>query len=183
MSIQSITPLPTEEWRILKQIKLVADLGKGNPFSIGYLLYQRPLSPTYCMKSVPEEERDINYLLNYPQQELFPSDRVDNIILQAVKDRFPGSIVWNHTIIFNVDEERITVLKNRVKEPAQIIITPNPSDASFWKNSHQSFDIWRKEVTIYNDYTRESIQDLYFNGYYDLKDMGVLDELDKVVFI
>lgn len=60
-------------------------------------MYKRILSTNYKFIEVPESQRDFSYYIDYPKQDLYPNDNVDNLILQSIRNSYPKSLVKNHT--------------------------------------------------------------------------------------
>lgn len=114
--IREIKFLPVEEMSVLKQVYIVSDFQGTGDFRIGYLLYLRKLSDTYRFVEVEEEKKDFNYHLTYPKQEYFPNDVLDELILQSVKNIYPKSYTFSHSILFTMDLELIERLKDRPHE-------------------------------------------------------------------
>lgn len=183
MDIKTISVLPIEEIRVIKQIMIVSEFANNKEYSIGYILYERELSDNYKFKETPKGERDFSYYLDFPRQDSYPTDNLDEIILQSIKNSFPKSTLRNYSLICNVDKERIERLQNRQFEQSEISFTPDFSQTDFHRFVGQSFDGLRKPIKIYNDFTKESIQNLYFQGYYNLNDRQMLDRIDSTKFI
>ena len=95
MSRESHLIYPPEKWWLLKQIKLVKTGDSGNKFSFGIILYKRLFHKNYEMVKVPEDQKDMKYRMNYPMQELFPSDDADKLFFESIKASFPDSIIHN----------------------------------------------------------------------------------------
>lgn len=182
-NIKTISILPMEEIRVIKQIMIISEFANNREYSIGYILYERKLSDTYKFKETPKEQRDFSYYLEYPRQDSYPNDNLDDIILQSVRNTFPKSTLRNYSLICNVDRDRIQMFQNRQFEQSEIAFTPDFSQIDIYELIGQSYSGLRKPIKIYNDFTKESIQNLYFQGYYNLGDKQILNKIDKIVFI
>lgn len=178
MKHQTITILPLDKMRVLKQVIILK-----NDISIGYILYERKLSPDYKFVETPEDEKDFNYYFEYPKQESFPKDNLDDIILQTIRNKYPKSITYNHSIICNVDEDKIKTLKNRATEKGSIQITPDFSKVDLSTLAGQQFEQYYIDVNIYADFRLEDIKNLFFYGNYDMDDDFIINELRKIEFI
>ena len=183
MENQTITLLPIDEMRIIKQIFLIYESGNKQEFSIGYVMYQRMLSDNYKFTETPIKEKDFSYYLDYPKQEMYPHDDVDETILQSINSTYPKSRLINFSLIFNVDGEKVKRLQNRPFEQSEIIFRPSISTTDLTRYLGQHFTVLRKQIKIYQDYTKESIQGLSFLGLYNLKDVSILDKVDSVEFL
>lgn len=180
--MNTISFLPIEEMRILKQIIIVSDFPKDRELSVGYIVYERILTDRYKFKETNKKSDGFDYLIDFPKQELYPHDDVDDIILQAVKNLYPKSTLRNHHLIFNVDRENIDRLKDRQTVTSQISFTPDFSSLNILSVGRRSFDGLVKQVTIYNDFSLDYIRNIAFNGYYNLKDQHILNKLNPIVF-
>lgn len=183
MKHKTITVLPLEEIRVLKQIIIVNDSQKNDEISLGYILYERKMSQDYKFNETPKEKRDFKYYLDYPKQESFPNDKVDDIFLQSIKNRFPKSKLKNHLIICNVDLEKIKMLQNQPNESSQIQITPDFSVVDLSTIAGKQFEQAFKQIKIYADFRLEDIKNLAFFGYYDLNDVEIINKIQEIKFI
>ena len=73
-------------------------------------------------------------LLNYPKQELFPNDELDDIILNSVKEKYPKSFIRNTQISFDSDIEKIKIITKVPKQISTIEVRPNFGQIEFIKN-------------------------------------------------
>ncbi len=183
MENQTITLRPIDEMRIIKQIFLIYESGSKQDLSIGYIMYQRRFSDNYKFKETPKEQKDFSYYLDFPKQEMYPHDDVDETIFQAIKNTYLKSRLINFSLIFNVDSEKVTRLQNRTFEQSEIIFRPSISPFDFERYVGQHFPVLRKQIKIYQDYTKESIQNIAFLGLYDLQDKSILDKINNIEFL
>lgn len=181
MEIKTIKFLPTGQMKIVKEILIVDVNQDGNEFVIGSLMYERILSTDYKFIEVPENQRDFSCYIDYPKQDLYPNDNVDNLILQSIQNSFPKSLVKNHTLLCNVDEEKIRILKNKKVESGVIRITPDFSGIDIYNKQTQQLRMIQQEVNIYTFRTLPNA--LFFYGHYDIADVHILDMFKDVVFI
>lgn len=182
--IKTITILPVDEFRVIKQIKIISEFANNREYSIGYILYERRLTNDYSFKEVSKENNDFLYNLECPRQDSYPNDSVDEIILQSIRNSFPKSTARNYSLISTVDTENIKILQNRHIEQSEITFSPDFSQIDIYKHVGKSFSGLRKSVKIYSNFTKENIQNLYFQGYYNLEDTEILDQInDHIKFI
>lgn len=184
MKPKTITVLPIDELRVIKQIFLTKESKHNdNDISIGYILYERKFTGNYKFTETPKEKRDFKYYLEYPRQDSYPNDSIDDLILQSVKNTYPKSIVKSHSLICNIDKEKIEILQDRPSEKSHIKITPDFSGRDFNKIAGREFDWIQKKITIYADSINEELKNVSFFGYYDLDDQEILPEVDEIKFI
>jgi len=172
--------LPIEEMRIVKQI-IVMTHSNDRDISLGYILYERKFTEEYKLKETPEEERDFSYYLEYPKQDTFPNDNIDDLILQAFRNQYPKSILRNHSVLCNIDVRNIETLKNRPVEQFFLEITPDFSGTDIYSLAGKSFDIYQKEINLYADFKIGTINRVF--GYYDLNDRNIIERIRTVNFI
>lgn len=184
MKTKTFTILPIENIRIVKQLFIVKESRHNdNDISIGYILYERKLNDQYKFVETPKEERDFNYHLEYPRQDSFPNDNIDDLILQSVKNSYPKSLVKNHSIISSLDEEKIEIFQDRPTEKSHIKITPDLSGLDLNKMVGREFEWIQMKVTIYVDSSREDLKNVAFFGHYDINDKNILDQINDIKFI
>jgi hypothetical protein len=184
MKTKTFTILPIEEIRIVKQLFIVKESRHNdNDISIGYILYERKLTDKYKFAETPKEEQDFNYFLEYPRQDTFPNDNIDDLILQSVKNSYPKSLVKNHTIFSSLDEEKIEIFQDRPTEKSHFKITPNLSVLDLNKLVGREFEWIQKKITIYIDSSREDLKNVAFFGHYEINDKNILDQISDVKFI
>ena len=174
--------LEMNEWKIVKQINIVSKNSFGVDITIGYIIYEREISPDY--KYIDDESEDgITKLLNYPKQNCFPSDDIDLSIVNAIKEKFPNSFVSNYQIVFDTDKERFSHLLSRPNEQAFLEIRPNFSNIDLNALRGITIEIFRKKINVYQDFTLDSIKNLYFIGEceYD-NSRTIFEKLDKINF-
>ena len=110
METKELKLLDSSEFKVLKQITLISDR-PNSEYEIGTILYSRPLTPTYNFKKQEQEDRTTTpmqrLLQEYPNKKKYPHDRIDEIIFDAIKSRFPKSGLRNSTILFNIDRKSV----------------------------------------------------------------------------
>jgi hypothetical protein len=183
MTHNTVTILSPDKFRFVKIIQIISDYRKSAEITLGYIIYKRLFATDYKFKEVPKEERDVSYYVQYPQQNLYPVDNVDNIILQAVKNLFPKSEVRNDSIISSMDLEKIEMFQKRPHENSLLTLTPDFSSIDILSLTGKQFPCIRKQIKIYNDFSKDEIQNMGFFGHYKLDDKEVLDKIDAIEFI
>lgn len=62
--MNTISFLPIEEMRILKQIIIVSDFPKDRELSVGYIVYERILTDRYKFKETNKKSDGFDYIRN-----------------------------------------------------------------------------------------------------------------------
>lgn len=187
MITKTIVGLNPEQQGILKQIIIVGQ-GDYNEITVGSLFYKRPFSSTYNMAKQAEadnkeEDRFARYLKGYPQQENYPEDIIDSIILDAVKRQYPKSFVRSYLLLFNVDLENLATLKNKRRVESHIFLMPTfsePSDINRFVGKEFSAPVI--SVNIYTDYSTDRVTAVNFFGNYPAESDHMIKLLDSVTF-
>ncbi len=170
------------DWRILKEINIVSKTNYDQEIVIGTILYERNISKDYYLKDDTEPNAFLR-LLNYPKQDLFPTDLLDEIIFNAIKEKFPKSFVKNYEIAFSSDIEMINRIQTKPFELATLEIRPNFSQIDLNLLVGKSFNFPQKEIKIYQDFTKESIKGHYFMGICNYENHSeTFDKLNKIDF-
>lgn len=185
MEIKTLEFLPIEDVHIIKQINLNISVN-GNLETIGYVYYKRKFADDYKLREVAEEEKDFNYKFNYPPQNIFPTDRLDQIILEAIKSKFPDSDTYNYLIVANIDLDMESRITNRPTEKAILDIFPDIKNLDVYSviSSNKTYRGIRLDINVYGNYSKERINNLFFKGYYIADDENhFLSEFSRVQFI
>lgn len=174
--------LDQEDWKILKEISIVSTNQYGVEITIGVIIYDRQITSDYKLKEDPEPNQ-IKRLLDYPKQELFTNDELDELILNAVKSKFPKSFIRSHQVLWDSDEKRFDYLLKRPSEKAILEIRPDFSNIDIYTLSGKTYPLFKKEINIYQDFTLESIKSHFFTANCDFERReNLITELYKVVF-
>lgn len=174
--------LDFSDWRILKEINIVSKTNYDQEIVIGTILYERNISKDYYLKD-DNEPNSFLRLLNYPKQDLFPTDLLDEIIFNAIKEKFPKSFVKNYEIAFSSDLEMINRIQSKPYEQTTLEIRPNFSQIDLNLLTTKSFNFPIIAIKIYQDFTKESIKGHYFMGICDYKDhTETFDKIIKIEF-
>jgi|TARA_B100000745_G_C19920257_1_gene309293 hypothetical protein len=178
-----IKMLDFQEWKILKEIHLVSMNSHQQEIIIGVIGYLRKVKQDYHLQEDTEENEFLR-LLNYPKQELFPKDEIDEIILTAVQDQFPKSFVRNTQISFDSDLEKIKIITQVPKQTARLEVRPNFTQVDLSTLVGQNLNFFMKDIHIYQHFTQDSIKGKYFTGVCDFdKQDEVYGKLDQVEFL
>lgn len=146
--------LPSKGVGIAKIIRITKRDFNGVNIS-GYLIYFRHLTPRYTFKKKEEIASDVeNFNKNIVgiQQNSFPEDEIDNLILQAVRTEYPECRASNNLIIFNTQRESLNYYKRMPQVHSLIRILPKIDhyEPSKWF-LYDGREIFTKELTIYVD--------------------------------
>jgi hypothetical protein len=187
MEMKELKLLDSSEFKVLKQITLISDR-PNSEYEIGTILYSRPLTPTYNLKKQEQEDRTTTpmqrLLQEYPNQEKYPHDRIDEIIFDAIKSCFPKSKLRNSTIIFDFDEENLrNIKKSRQISESEMYFSPEFSgDDDIFSLSGRVFKVPRMKLNIYSFCKSTLLENLSFIGLYNTSEEDVLDSLETVTF-
>ena len=152
------------------------------------MFYTRPLTEEYnLIKQQQEDEKTTDklskFLQEYPKQKNYPEDEIDLIILNAIKRQYPKSIVRNDTIFFNVDLEKLRVLKNRNIIKSTIYFSPEFSNIyNIYDYVGKEFRAPKIDINIYSYYNAESLEGRLFYANYNVANPAILDKLATVNF-
>ena len=187
METKELKSLDSSEFKVLKQITLISDR-PNSEYEIGTILYSRPLTPTYNFKKQEEEDRTTTPMQRlfqeYPNQEKYPHDRIDEIIFDAIKLCFPKSKLKNSTIMFDVNEGKLrNFKKSRQISVSKIHFLPDLSGADdISRLSGRNFKSTWMKLNIYSFCKSILLENRSFTGYYNISEEDVLDSLETVTF-
>lgn len=183
MSEKIIKGLNIEDCKILKQIIIVSDRKYGET-EIGSIFYKRNFTEDYKLNEVNEDEDPLDKLLyDYPKQENYPNDRLDEIIFESIKKNYPKSVLKNALIIFNVDLEKLEILKNKNSIKAKIYFTPwSKTYSDLYQFAGKTFKSPEVDLHVYSNYSDEITQGQTFIASYLLEEENVLNKLSAVEF-
>ena len=178
----TIKLLDQKDWKIVKEISVVSTNQFGVEITIGVIIYDRQITSDYKLNDDPEPNQ-IKRLIDYPKQELFINDELDELILNAVKSKFPKSFMISHQVLWDSDEKRFDYLLKRPSEKAILEIRPDFSNIDIYSLSGKTYPVFKKEINIYQDFTLKNIKSLFFtaNGDFERRET-LITELYKVVF-
>lgn len=178
----TIKLLDQEEWKIVKEINVVSTNQYGVEIIIGVIIYDRGITQDYKLNDDPEPNQ-IKRLIDYPKQDLFTHDELDELILNAVKNKFPKSSVRSYQVLWDSDEKRFNYLLKRPSEKAILEIRPDFSSIDLYNLKGKTFPVFYKEINIYQDFTLESIKSHFFTANCDFeRSESIITELNKIVF-
>lgn len=174
--------LDFQDWKIMKEIYIVSQNSYDQEILIGEIAYLRKIQKDYYLENDPEPDEFLR-LLNYPKQELFPQDYLDEIILNSVKDKYPKSFVRNTEISFDSDIKKIKIITHVPKQIATFEVRPNFSQINL-SIFRQSFNFFIKNINIYQHFTADSIKGKYFTGICDFNTQKeTYQKLDEIEFL
>ena len=178
----TIKLLDQKDWKIVKEISVVSTNQFGVEIIIGVIIYDRQITSDYKLNDDPEPNQ-IKRLLDYPKQELFTNDELDELILSAVKSKFPKSFVRSHQVLWDSDKKRYDYLLKRPSEKAFLEIRPDFSSIDIYSLNGKTFTVFNKEINIYQDFTLESIKSHFFTVNCDFERReSLITELYKIIF-
>lgn len=181
--MKTIKMLDFNDWKIMKEIHIVSQNSYDQEIVIGVIAYLRKIKRDYYLKEDPEPNQFLR-LLNYPKQELFPKDNLDDIILNSVKDKYPKSFIRNTQISFDSDIEKIKIITQVPKQIARIEVRPDFSQIDISNIVGRSFNIFYKDVNVYQHFLADSIKGLYFTGTCDFASQEeTYKQLDEIEFL
>ncbi len=160
----TFTVLPIEQMKIIKRINFVTENKFNQDIIIGFIIYERNLSPTYKFDSKKTDENRFSYLVSYPKQESYPNDEIDNLILNTVKGIYPKSLVHNELLFSSIDVENLERLVKRPNEKTIFIISPDFSEMDVTDLIGKQFNCFRKSVNIYVDSSSDLIKNISLSG-------------------
>ncbi len=173
--------------KVLKRIIIISDRKNGET-ELGSIIYTRPLTETYNLKKQQEEDEkntnSIDRLLHeYPKQKNYPHDRIDEMILESIRNAYPKSILRNDTILFNVDSEKLNIYKKRIVIPASIYFSPEFSNVgNFYDFIGKEFRAPKIKVNVYSYYKPEFLEGQIFYAMYKSSEENILNDLKTVKF-
>ncbi len=171
--------LPVDEWKIVRQIIIIAPAAWGKETEVGYIMYSRPITESYKMKPVAQGDR-FAYMLNSHKEEYYPKDYVDEIILKMITDAYPKSIVKYSIICTSSDEEAINRLQVPMNKKVTITLTPQLMPEDY--KAPRSFYYLRQDITLYAAWLPTLIEPIHsFIGSFSLdKEDKVFNAIDNV---
>jgi hypothetical protein len=186
MEEKTLKWLDINDLKILKQIIIISDRQNGE-YELGQLIYTRPLTTQYNFKKQEEVDKTTSaferLLEGYPKQKNYPNDRIDEIIFDSIRKTFPKSILRNDTIFFNVDEEKISLLKNKNAIKSAIYFSPEFSDiVNVFDYVGKTFKAPRIGINIYSYSKSDLLDRQIFYANYNVKEEIVLENLNTVQF-
>ncbi len=181
--MKTIQMLDFQEWKIMKEIHIISQNSYDREIVIGRIVYLREVQNDYYLEK-DSEPNEFLRLLNYPKQELFPQDLIDEIILNAVKEQFPKSLVRNTQISFDSDLEKIKIITQVPKQTAIFEVRPDFSQVDLSTLVGKQLNIFIKNINIYQHFTTDSIKGKYFTGICDFHNQkDIYKKLDEVEFL
>ena len=157
--------LDKEMWRIVKEITIISE-NASNSDIIGSIIYSRKLSDEYKLNE-DEEKYEYKYKksLNYPKQELFPSDESDQIILKSIQVKYPKSIIKNYIEIFEDYEGKgyhFILKQPSVSVIFEVIPDFSTLNLNILSSENVKFNCFHKEIKIYKVSGSKSIDNTNF---------------------
>lgn len=176
--------LPIEEVKIIKRINIVSQDRFGNDIIIGFILYQRGFSADYKFKETKEEDRDFAYFISYPRQEDFPTDSIDDLLLQTIQNNYPKSYIFNQLKFTTSDVEQFKNLINRPSEKSDLVIRPDFTGQQYERLVEIDFTSFNEEIKVFVEGSSQLIKGLNFYGNCNFENRNeIYQQLEEIEFI
>jgi hypothetical protein len=118
-----------------------------------------------------------------PNRKKYPNDRIDEIIFDAIRIKNPKSILRNDTILFKVDEEELSQLKNKKVVKSSIYFSPDFSDVlNVFDYIGMSFKAPKVSINIFTYYNSDILNGHFFFTNYSVTEENVVEKLSSVKF-
>lgn len=122
-------------------------------------------------------------LQEYPRQKNYPNDRIDVIIFDSIRKTFPKSILRNDTIFFNIDEDKLSRLKNKNVTESAIYFSPEfLAIENVFDYVGKSFKAPRVDINIYCYFKSDLLDGRCFFANYNVTEEKELEKLNTVKF-
>jgi hypothetical protein len=141
--------LPKLQCRVLKKIVIISTEKK----ELGTIIYTRELTDKYEFIKQTEIEFNPN---NSTAKETYPSDYIDNIILESIKVRYPESYSINDTLFFKSDLQKIKILTNLKIIKTKIIFQPFIAHLNYTTLRRTNINSYQYNLNIYTHRENES---------------------------
>lgn len=176
VDMTTITVLPNDEIKYVKSITFNVEL-YGRSYT-GKVVYKRDPSDVYKIDG--SKRSPIDEMMCYYPEECYPSDSIDDIILEGVRKKYHSALVHTHLMLFDCDKDRIVAeLASYTSVSFQINILPRIDDIeASVVNGKTSWRVFTKELPLYltnsNDITLFQNEGSFI--YYDLdKEQEMID--------
>lgn len=142
----NITVLPQDEIRFVKTISVVQEIG-GVPHRAEMIYLRRPASD-YKMKQASNPDENLYYGI---KEEQYPSDIIDDLILEGVKKVYSEVYVRTSLLLFNTELDHYKrILPNFRKESFTIQVNPHIDDIEeVIASGKVSFPVFFKDFLLY----------------------------------
>jgi hypothetical protein len=108
---------------------------------------------------------------------------MDEIIFDSVRAIFPKSILRNDSIFFNVDENKLPLLKNKNVIKSAIYFSPEFSGiTNVFDQVGKSFKAPGRSVNIYSYDKSDLLEGRIFYANYNVREEEELDKLSTLKF-
>lgn len=184
-NIKPVSILPKEEIRIIKLITIISNPRENiysnenpNSYPLGQIVYERELTENYKFSKITHNKKNIEQYSEYPTQDSFPHDEIDNFIIQSIKNSHPKSTLKNLCLFTNDEKENLNKILYTTEYQSTITFLPDLSQLNFNELTEQIFYSLKKKCTIH-----AKNRSFDFTGYYNLDDKDILGKINKIVFI
>ena len=179
--MKQINVLPLEEIKYVKIISFEVEVnGELRPAIIAY---KRSPSKQYTMDE--SKRSDLDRLLYVYPEESYPRDKVDELILEVIKDACPDAKVSTSLMLCDVEKEHLErLLSSYSKRSFTIDILPRVRNFEDVINSGKtSWRCFEKKLPLYVHLKKEDV--LYIRDtstiYYDIENEENMQDLEPTL--
>jgi len=175
--------LASDQVKLIKQINVVPPNGPKAATTIGLVLYERRLHLGYKIAEKTQEGHS-SLLIPYPNQQDYPADSLDELILESVRVDYPSSYVYNELLFTTADVERLGNLTSRPADKADLVVCPSLTAEDWNRLAAKEVLCFRKEVNIYAHFSPKHIKNIAFRGRCNfVNHEAIFRNLDTVKFL
>lgn len=173
----SIRLLDFEKRKVLKRIRLNKQLGDRHVWA--ELLYVRDILPGYVPQYIKEETGNGVF---YNTKMVFPQDEYDDLVLSAVREKYPEAQMTSLDVNTDSCIERLKMMyEGYHKEQAVVYLTPDFSQiAPEFVPVGTSFTQFRIYIDIFTP-CAEFLDYFKNEGYFDNYNLDDAEKLDKLL--
>lgn len=115
-----------KDFNILKCIEF-SDIQFDGRIQPGKVLYLRKLSSIYKMsnKEIVDDKERFNRLLNGIPEDEYPSDIIDNVIYNSVRERYNNAIIKSSLILFTTDLRDLQYYNRCIHYSTEVSVRPD----------------------------------------------------------
>lgn len=176
--------LELNQIRITKTVNIVAPNRFGVDSEIGFFIYEREISKEhYTLKTKDKNETDFLKKMSYPNETDYPTDIIDELIINAVKSDYKNSYVKSDLLFTTSDVEHIDRLTKRPFEQSFFTVRQSLVGKNFMDFAGQEIAGYRKSINIYTNGPKELIENTGFLATCEFDESReIFDKLSQIVF-
>jgi hypothetical protein len=180
--------LGLENSKFLKQVVIVSNRN-NNEITIGTIFYTRPFNENYTLNSHNEDENNNSnsidkFIGGYPKQKDYPSDELDEVIIEAIRKQYPKAFVKNSLLIFKHELENLKFLKDKNEVECTMLFTPaflDFMDLGKFVNKNYMANVITFKIYTYHEI--EIIPNQFFYVNYPFDDKEIPKKLEALKFV